>query len=355
MAKSKLFTKRKPPSGSVPGTLSIDDSSPFPVMKLITFNEKEMEEITVEDPSLLEKHIFEKGRVNWIDVQGLGDEKTLRRLGEIFKLHPLALEDITNVPQIPKVEEYENGLFICLRMIRLEEKEVISEQVSFFVGETFVLTFQERYGDVFDPVRQRMRRGSTIRKLGNDFTVYALIDTIIDNYFPVLQETGSSLEALEDEMILKINKEKLQKLYELKHGLAELKRILWPTRDAIGQLARNENRYIDGKTALYFRDVYDHVIQSIDMLDLYRELASELMNVYLSSMSNRMNEIMKVLTIISTIFIPLSFVAGVYGMNFRFMPELELKWAYPIVLGAMVAIAGAMLYFFHKKGWFRKD
>ena len=349
-----LFRKRRPPAGSVPGTLSIDKTEPFPKINLISFSETEFLEREALNPEELVKHTFEPGKVSWVDVQGLGDEKTLRILGDIFNLHPLALEDVANVPQIPKVEEFDNCLFLCLRMIRIADGAIMSEQVSIFISDSFVLTFQERYGDVLDPVRNRMRRGAAIRKMGNDYTAYAIVDTIVDNYYSVLEVMGNSLESLEDELIVRPGKEKLKELYDLKHQLAELKRILWPTRDAIGQLVRNENAYIERKTALYFRDVFDHSMQAIDMLDLYRELTSELMNLYLSSMSNRMNDIMKVLTIISTIFIPLSFVAGVYGMNFAYMPELEVKWAYPIVLGIMVAIASGMLYFFHRRGWFRK-
>ena len=354
MNQKGLFSKRKPPLGSVPGTLSIDEESPFPRIRLIEFDSNSLREEIVDDLTGLQSVVLEKEKIHWIDVQGLGDESTIRKLGDIFSLHPLALEDITNVPQIPKVEEYDNCVFLCLPMLRMEDNNLISEQVSLFVGETFVLTFQERYGDVLDPVRNRIRRKAQIRQMNNDYTAYAIVDTIVDNYFPVLQNLGNELENLEDQLVETMAKESLKELYFIKHRLAHLKRLLWPTREAIGRIARDGSLYFGSRTMLYFRDVYDHVMQSIDMLDLSRDLASELMSLYLSSTSNRLNEIMKVLTIISTIFIPLSFIASLYGMNFHFMPELTLKWAYPVVLGIMGVVATIMLFLVHKKGWFRK-
>ncbi|WP_292598416.1 magnesium/cobalt transporter CorA [Mesotoga sp. UBA6090] len=354
MNQKGLFKKRKPPLGSVPGSLNIDEKAPFPEIKLIEFDGNYLREEILENLEELKSIVFERGKVHWVDVQGLGDETLIRKLGDIFSLHPLALEDVTNVPQIPKVDEYENCIFICLPMLRMDETGLVTEQVSVFVGETFVLTFQERYGDVLDPVRKRIRRNAQMRNMSNDYTAYAIVDTIVDNYFPVLQELGNDLENLEDELVETAAREKLKELYILKHRLAHLKRLLWPTRDAIGRISRDGSKYFGDQTSLYLRDVYDHVMQSIDMLDLSRELASELMNLYLSSTSNRMNEIMKVLTVISTIFIPLSFMAGLYGMNFHYMPELSVKWAYPAVLIAMAIVVLIMLFFIHKKGWFRK-
>jgi len=354
MDQKGIFRKRKPPLGSVPGTLSIDEGAPFPKISLIEFDRDYMNEDVIERVEDLESVVFATDRVHWIDVQGLGDEATIRKLGEVFSLHPLALEDITNVPQIAKVEEYENCMFICLPMMRMEGDLVVSEQVSLFLGETFVLTFQERYGDVLDPVRKRMRRNSKIRSMNNDYTAYAILDTIVDNYYPVLQSIGNELEKLEEELVETISREKLKDLYSMKHKLAQLKRLVWPTKDVIGRISREESEYFDDQTALHLRDVYDHIIQSLDMLDISRELSSELMNLYLSSTSNRMNEIMKVLTIISTIFIPLSFIVGVYGMNFVHMPELSSKWGYPVVLVVMGVVVFIMLLFIYRKGWFRK-
>ncbi|MDK2943290.1 MAG: magnesium transporter [Mesotoga sp.] len=354
MDQKGIFRKRKPPLGSVPGTLSIDEEAPFPKISLIEFDRDYLKEEIIRNVENLASVISATDRVHWIDVQGLGDEATIRKLGEVFSLHPLALEDITNVPQVAKVEEYDNCLFVCLPMIRMEEDSVVYEQMSLFLGETFVLTFQERYGDVLDPVRNRMRRNSRIRSMDNDYTAYAILDTIVDNYFPVLQSIGSELEKLEEELVESISREKLKDLYLMKQKLAQLRRLVWPTKDVIGRISREESEYFKDHTVLYLRDVYDHIIQSLDMLDISRELSSELMNLYLSSTSNRLNEIMKVLTIISTIFIPLSFIVGIYGMNFVYMPELSLKWGYPVVLIVMGVVVFIMLLFIRRKGWFRK-
>ena len=346
--------KRRAPTGSSPGTLVIDSASPMPVIRVMSYNQNGMEEKEIESVEALGSYMeFRKDFVNWIDVQGLGDERILREISELFAIHPLALEDVTNVPQQPKVDDFSDQSFIVLRMFRITEiRQIDSEQVSLFMGKDYVLTFQERYGDCLNPVRQRLRKGrGIIRTMGSDYLAYAIIDTIVDNYLPVLEELGERLEDLEDQVVSRATESELKSLYELKHELVGVKRILWPSREMISKLINFEQSSISDKVKLYLRDTYDHIVQAIDLVETYRELSSELMSVYLSSLSNKMNEIMKVLTIISTIFIPLSFIAGLYGMNFVNMPELSFKYGYFIVLGVMLGTVYAMLSFFRRRNW----
>jgi magnesium transporter len=264
---------------------------------------------------------------------------------------------VLSVPQRPKVEEYEDHLFMITRMISFNGT-LESEQVSLFLGRNYLITFQERPGDCFDPVRDRIRKSrGIIRKQGADYLAYALMDTLIDGYFPVLEAMGEGIEALEDEVMENPSQNTLQRIHEVKRSLLDLRRTAWPQREAISTLVREEMSLIRESTRTYLRDGYDHIIQVMDVVETYRELASGLMDVYLSSLSNRMNEVMKTLTIVATIFIPLTFVAGIYGMNFNperspwNMPELNWAWGYPTVWLVMIVVVFVMLVFFRRKEW----
>jgi magnesium transporter len=323
---------------------------------MIAYGPEEFEERDIHDPKEIKAFI---GRypVLWVNVNGLGDAKLIGQLGELFGLHRLALEDVVNTGQRAKMEDYDNHLFIVSRMATLDE-QLLTEQISLFLGEKFVLTFQEHEGDCLDCIRERIRKATgRIRKAGPDYLAYTLLDTIIDHYFPVLEKYSEHLEIMEDQVIENPEKEMVSRIHQIKRELMTLRRAVWPQREMINSLMRESTPFIAADTHIYLRDGYDHVIQIIDMLENYRELASGLMDAYLSSVSNRMNEVMKVLTIFAAIFIPLTFIAGIYGMNFDpevspfNMPELKWFWGYPLALTLMAVMAITMLVYFYKKGW----
>lgn len=341
--------------GSIPGTLSIEEDASPSILILIDYQADHAIRRQVKSPE--ECHPFlDKESVSWVDVQGLGSEDILQRLGRVFHLHPLVLEDVVNVPQRPKVEEHADQLVIITRMVMLKPNQegFISEQVSFVLGKYYLLTVQEEPEyDSFDPVRERIRTNKgTIRSAGPDYLAYALLDATIDGFFPVLEDYGERIEALEDEVVDHPTRETLNKIHQVRRELLSLRRSIWPQREALNKLIRDKSTLISPDVQIYLRDCYDHVIQLLDMVETYRELTSSLMDVYLSSVSNRMNEIMKILTVISTIFIPLTFIVGVYGMNFKNMPELSWRWGYPLVWMVMTAIAAGLVYFFWRRGWF---
>jgi magnesium transporter len=278
----------------------------------------------------------------------------IERIGKHYILHPLVLEDILNVYQRPKVEYFEDYIFVVLKMLTYDDKtdDINSEQVSMILGNNFVFTFQERKGDVFEPIRDRLRNNKgVIRKNSADYLLYSLIDIIVDNYFVILEKLGEKVEDLEDRVVLNPSPETIRKIHRLKRNLIELRRIIWPLREALSVLYKEESDLINKKTSIYFRDVYDHVIQIMDTIETLRDMVGGLLDVYLSSVSNRMNEIMKVLTIIATIFIPLTLISGIYGMNFKYMPELKWRFGYPLVLLLMLGIGIGMLIYFRKKKW----
>jgi magnesium transporter len=297
-------------------------------------------------------------------VQGLGDEEVLMSLGEVFQLHPLMLEDVVNVPQRPKVEDYGDQLLIIARMVMIKPGDgFISEQVSLILGKHYLTTVQEEpERDCFGPVRHRIKNGKgIIRKQGPDYLAYALLDAVIDGFFPVLEAYGERIEALENEVVTAPSRQTLEKIHLIRRELLDLRRAIWPQRDAITALMRDGSPLISQEVSVYLRDCYDHTIQVLDMVETYRELASSLMDVYLSSISNKMNEVMKVLTVISTVFIPLTFVAGIYGMNFNTeksplnMPELNWYWGYVVCWAVMLTIAAGLIYYFWRKGWFKSS
>lgn len=347
-------------AGSSPGTLVIDRDARDSVVVVIDYNPDRADRVEL---SSLEQCLdfLASPSVSWIDVSGLGNEQTLKAMGEIFHLHPLTLEDIVNVPQRPKMEQYDDHLLIIARMVMLnpDRKSFTTEQVSFVLGERFLLTVQEEPTcDTFNPVRDRIRLSKgLIRSKGCDYLTYTLIDTIIDGFFPILENYGERLEDLEEEVVRSPSTSTLEKIYDIRRELLTLRRAIWPQRDAIYTLVREKSPLISEPVQVYLRDCYDHAVQVIDMVETYRELASSLMDVYLSSVNNRLGEVMKTLTVISSIFIPLTFIAGVYGMNFNTevspwnMPELNAYWGYPLCLAMMGACTLVLLWFFWKKGW----
>lgn len=353
-----MFSKKTPPVGAQPGTLAINKDSPAPKIRVIDYDAKEITEHEIKEPSEL-RSFAEKKSVSWIDVQGLGDEKVLREVADIFSLHPLTLADVTNIPSRPKTEYYDDYIIFITSMVDLDnDGKLNAEQFSVIWGSNFVLTFQENYGDILDPVRNRIRLNQgMLRKSGTDYLAYALIDTIIDGYYPVLEVLGDRLEELENAVLEYPKQENLQDIYCTKRDLLSLRRSIWPQRESLHSLLRNDHKLIKKAVHVYLQDTYDHCIQIIDVTETFRELCAGLTDLYLSGVSNKMNEIMKTLTIISTIFMPLSFLAGIYGMNFDYLPELHYKWAYPLFWLIVVSVSMGMLFWFYKRGWlsFSKD
>jgi magnesium transporter len=293
--------------------------------------------------------------VAWIHIEGIHDTQILEELGTVFGLHPLTLEDILNTDQRPKMEDFCEYIYIVLKTFYNhadENNETTSEQISIILGPTFVISFQEKETDIFKPIRERIRAGKgRLRKSGADYLAYSLIDTIVDNYFTILEHLGEKIEIIEESLIKNPSTQTLQAIQHLKREMIFLRKSVWPLRETISSLERTECQLIQESTGLFLKDIYDHTIQVIDTIETFRDMLSGILDIYLSSISNRMNEIMKVLTIIATIFMPLTFLAGVYGMNFKYMPELEWHWGYFFILGIMITIAVSMLVYFRKKRW----
>jgi magnesium transporter len=350
-----VFGHRTPP-GSTPGSLVSDPEAPFPEIRVMAWSEEDFFEKSGVSLKELED-LLGRWPMTWVNVDGLGDAETLRKLGDLFDVHKLALEDVVHVHQRAKVEEYGDHLFIVGRMLFLEGERIRTEQISLFLSAGVLLTFQEQKGDCLEPVRDRIRKGKgRIRVAGADYLAYAILDAVVDAWFPLLEEYGEMLEDLEDNILDLPGRETVAEIHHIKRDLLEIRRAIWPMRETVNGLFRQEE-LIQKETHLYLRDCYDHVTQIIDIVESYRDMASGLMDLYLSSVSNRMNEVMKVLTVIATIFIPLTFIAGIYGMNFNTeispfnMPELNWKYGYLIVWGIMVALGGVMLGIFRRRGW----
>lgn len=291
--------------------------------------------------------------VTWINIEGLNRLKVFESIGEHFGIHVLTLEDILNTTHRPKYEDFETYLFFVAKTLSVStHSDFRTEQVSLILGSNFLISIQEKTGNIFDTVRDRIHRSKgRIRKGGGDYLAYALIDVIVDQYFVVLEDLEEKIDQLEEELFEEPDPDTLRRIHVLKQKIILLRKQIWPMRDAVNSLARSESELVSDKTIIFINDVHDHVVKIIDTIELYRDTLSSLMDLYLSTLSNRMNEVMKVLTMIATIFIPLSFVAGVYGMNFKFMPELEWEMGYWAVWGLMIGIAGALILFFKKKKW----
>lgn len=364
MATRVKFKKYHRP-GTSPGTLVPPAQAPAEVqIRLINYGPDHFEEKLVKDVE--ECAAYRQTSHNlWISIVGLGRVDVLERLGSDFNLHPLALEDVLNIGQRPKFDDYEDYIFFILRLSRnsrdlsRDSWALETEQFSFFLGKNFLITIEEFPGSPFDAVLDRLRKGRPkIRGGGVDYLAYALIDSAVDSFFPVMEQLGEQIEALEDEVVEEPDEETLTSVNQLKRDVLTLRRMLWPMRDLVNTLLRDDTPLLSAQTRLYLRDCYDHSVQLIDMLETHREISTGIMEVYLSSLSQRMNEIMKVLTVIATIFIPLTFIVGIYGMNFDpdispwNMPELTAYYGYPIVMGLMLVIALFMLAYFKRRGWF---
>ena len=356
-----VWQKRYSPPGSSPGALHLPpDLRGEAKLTAIQYSSDAYTETTIAD---LDDFLHEAPRdgVLWLNVDGLGDVSVLEKLGRHWNLHPLALEDVLNTPQRAKVEDYDHYVFLIFRMAFADMAvQGRMEQVSLFLGSSYVLTFQEEPDhDSFEPVRQRLRqRRGKIRHSGADYLAYALLDAAIDSFFPVLEVLGENLEALEDAVLDAPTRDTMEAIHTIRRALTHLRRAIWPMREAVQAFSHSDSEWITDATKVFLRDCHDHVLQVLDVLESYRELASSLMETYLSSQSFRMNEVMKVLTIIATLFIPLTFIAGIYGMNFDVsksplnMPELRWYWGYPFSLALMVVVALCLVVFFRRKGWF---
>ena len=341
--------------GLPPGTLVYtgDVEKEKTKVRIIDYNERECKMSESEDlPENFEKK--EKGFVRWINIEGIKRVEVIENLGSGFNLHPLVLEDIVNPHQRPKYEDYNDYLFIIIKRLTWNEKEYdfTSEQISLILGENFVVSIVEQESSLFEPIIDRIKtHKGRVYTMGSDYLLYALIDLIIDNYFIVQENVGEIMESIEDNLISEPKPETLQSIYKLKRDIIDLKKNIWPLRIVINNLQREQSDLISENMQIYLRDIYDHFFRINDSLENYRDIISGMLDMYLSSVSNKMNEIMKVLTIISTLFIPLSFLAGFYGMNFIFMPELHSPIGYPVLIITMSTIAIIMVYFFKRKNW----
>lgn len=355
MARRHMHKRRSQP-GASPGAFVLDPSAPPPIIRIIAYDDQNIEEAELSSPEEVHRFLG-KWRTVWVDVDGLGNADVLTALAAQFGIHNLALEDIVNTYQRPKVEAYDDHLFVVLRALT-PDQEHGSEQASMVLGDGFLVTFDERHGDRFDPVRRRIReRKGKIRAAGPDYLLFSIIDTIVDGYFPALDELGERLEAIEEEVLDTPTPEVLNAIHALRHELLAIRRIMTATREAINSLIRDSDGTIADATRLYLRDCYDHTVQIVDIVESQREIAAGLLDIYLSSVSNRMNQVMKVLTVIATLFIPLTFLVGLYGMNFNTqvsplnMPELNWRYGYPGILTLMAGIVIVEVYFFWRKGW----
>ena len=351
----KLTKKRTKKAGLPSGTLVYtgekrDEPVKIHVIDFDEANFQEMELVSV-DACIPYK---DKPTVTWINVDGVHNVPLLAKLGDCFGLHRLVMEDIMNTDQRPKMEDYGEYLYIVFKMLSSGGGgEIVTEQVSLILGANYVISFQEGIeGDVFNLIRGRLRNSKgRIRKMGADYLAYSLLDAVVDNYFVVLEKFGDKIESIETELIGNPTQKTVQRIYQLKREMIFLHNAVWPLREVVSGIGKNESSLIKESTAPYLRDVSDHVIHIIDSVDIYREMLSSMLDMYLSSVSNRLNEVMKVLTVISLIFMPITFIAGVYGMNFKYMPELEWHWGYPAALLVMLAICFLMVFYFRRKKW----
>ena len=349
-----MFKKAHPTVGARPGTLIVSENYPPPRLRVTRYTvDSHHEEVVNTEHVESLGDVLRSDSVTWIDIQGLGDAMILQRVAEIFHIHPLAMEDIVNVPQRPKAELYdEQQLIICRSVSMPGVLQLKMEQVSVVLGPNYVITFQQRHSELLNVVRFRLRReNARLRRSGADYLAYAIIDTVMDECYPILESLGDQIEQLEDLVLEKPHPALLRRLNSIKNQLVNLRRSIWPQREALYSLVHDENDLIGDKVRMFLRDTHDHCVQTSEVVEMYREMVTGLFNTYLSSIGHRSNEVMKTLTIMASVFIPLTFIAGVYGMNFEHMPELQISWAYPLVWLTMLGTVGAMLLYFHRKGW----
>lgn len=350
----KLFKKYSKKIGLPPGTMVHVGEKKVEKVKISVidydkdnFQKRELESVEEVFP------FKETPTVTWLNIDGLHEVEVLEKIGKHYDIHPLVMEDILNTQQRPKIEIFDDYIFAVMKVItHNEEGDLIIEQLSLFLGENYVITFQESEGDIFDPIRERIEKSKgRIRKCGPDYLIYAIMDIVIDYYFLILEKVGETVEFLEDNVIENPDESTVQNIQQMKRKLIFMRKSIWPLRELISTLVREETKLIKDSTMPYLRDLYDHTIQVVDSVETFRDIVSGILDVYLSSVSNKMNEVMKVLTIIATIFIPLTFIAGIYGMNFEFMPELKFHWAYPTLWLVMVVVFFSMLIYFRRKKW----
>jgi magnesium transporter len=352
----ETFGRRGSKTGLAPGTLvHVGEKKAEKVeIRVLAYNSEKLIERKLET---VEECLEFKGQSDinlWINVDGLDRIDVIEKLGGYFDIHPLTLEDVLNTGQRPKTEDYDSYIYTVLKMMLLdtEREEIIIDQVSIIIGPNYILSFQERQGDVFDPVRERFENSaSRLRKSGVDYLAYSLIDAVVDNYFLILEHFGDEIEYLEEGLVIQPGPEALRNIQKYKRDMILLRKSVWPLRELINGLQRVESDLIKETTRIYLRDIYDHTIQVIDSVEDFRDILSSMVDVYLSSVSYRMNDVMKVLTVIATIFIPLTFVAGVYGMNFEYMPELKWRWGYPVIMSVMTFLGVGMFAYFKKRKW----
>lgn len=354
--KQKLAQKVSKMVGLPPGSLvHIGEQRAEKVrIDVINYNDKDFQEMVIEQ--IDECFIFkEKPNVSWINVEGIHQPEIIQKLGDCYGFHPLILEDILNTGQRPKIEDFRDYMFIVFKMLYHRDKsdEIVTEQISLILGQNFVISFQEGMeGDVFNQIRERIKNDKgRIRQMGADYLAYSLMDAVVDNYFVILERLGERIELLEEDLVSDPTPNTLNMLHNLKREMIFLRKSIWPLREVVGTLERGDTLLINESTRRYLKDVYDHSIQVIETIEIFRDMLSGMLDIYLSSISNRLNEIMKVLTLIATIFMPLTFIVGVYGMNFKYMPELEWRWGYPLILGVMLAVGIIMLTYFKRKKW----
>ncbi|MEP7026962.1 MAG: magnesium/cobalt transporter CorA [Candidatus Eisenbacteria bacterium] len=346
------FHKDHPLPGSRPGTLVIPEGSPPPKIHLVRYAADRVESVPVAHPDEIPA-MLRSDEVTWVDVQGFGDEEVLRTLARIFGLSPLALEDAVNAPQRAKSEPYDGYQLVISRVPQLDDEGVIrTPQVCFVIGPRFLLTFQKDRLGLFEPVRERLRSGiGPIRESGPDYLAYALIDTMVDLYYPIVESLSQKLDDLEDDVLDEMSPGSLGEIHQLRRQLVILRRIGWPQREMVSALVRERSPFLSDTVRNYLRDTQDHMAQIAELIDSTRDLATGLSDVFVSNLGHRTNEIMKVLTLMASIFIPLTFLAGIYGMNFEYMPELRERWGYFLVLGVMVLVALGMVLYFRRRGW----
>jgi len=351
----KKLTKRiRKKPGLSPGTLvhTGEKKTDSIHLSVYQYNEQKVDTFTIQSTDELPQH--NPDLVTWLQVHGIHDVSLIDSIGKKYNLHPLLLEDILNTDQRPKLEDYGDYLFIVLKMLTYDDstKEVRSEQVSLVVMKHLLISFHENGRGIFDPVRERIQSGKgRIRKLHSDYLTYALMDTVIDHYYVVFEKLGEHIETVEQELIRNPSINTLHTINILKREILFLRKTIWPLREIVAVMERRESEIIRSTTVIYLRDLYDHTIQGIDTIETFRDLLTGMLDIYLSSVSNKTNEVIKVLTIIATIFIPLTFIVGIYGMNFEYMPELAWRWGYPIILGIMALAIGGMLFYFKRKKW----
>ena len=352
---ARFFKKREESKGLAPGSLVFIGNQKVETVRLrvIDYDQTELKEDALRD--IAEAAEFKRTKtVTWINVDGLHDLEVMKAIGTAFDLHPLTLEDILNTGQRPKLEEFDNCLFLVLKMLRYDQEKhiVISEQLSMVLGETFLITFQEKPGDVFEPVRERIRkRKGRIRISGIDYLAYALLDTVVDNYIYVIERLGEQIEDIEEQILATPEPAVMENINTFKREMNFLRKSIRPAKEAIIQLSKLDSELINDQTMPFLKDLQDLITQAVEAIDTYRDMLSDQLNLYNSAISNRMNDVMKVLTIFAAIFIPLTFIAGIYGTNFDYLPELHFKYSYFIFWGVMIVVAVSMLAFFRRKGW----